>query len=131
MRQRIVFWLCALVLVFAAGQSRAVDPDPCIPPDTIFALKIRPRQILTSALVKDLGWDELFKTTLAAVGPVQEFLDTAGLRIDRDLESILWCMPSCPLVERLEVEEWIIDPETGERVLRQKTPIAGEKPAQL
>ena len=67
----------------------AVEPDPCIPPDTIFALKIRPRQILTSALVKDLGWDEVFKATLAAVGPAQEFLDIAGLRIERDVESIL------------------------------------------
>jgi len=130
MRMGTAYWLCALIMGSAAGQVRAVEPDPCIPPDTIFALKVRPRQILTSALVKDLGWDELFKTTLAAVGPVQEFLDTAGLRIDRDLESILWCMPSCPLVEELE-QESIIDPETGERVVRQKSPIAGQKPAQL
>jgi len=129
MRQRIVFWLCALVLVFAAGQSRAVDPDPCIPPDTIFALKIRPRQILTSVLVKDLGWDELFKTTLAAVGPVQEFLDTAGLRIDRDLESILWCMPSSPLVDDHDAPQKAIDPDTGD-IIQPDRP-AGEKPAKL
>ena len=89
MRQWTCYWICALVLGSAAGQIWAVEPDPCIPPDTIFALKIRPRQILTSALVKDLGWDELFKATLAAVGPAQEFLDIAGLRIERDVESIL------------------------------------------
>jgi hypothetical protein len=131
MRQWTGFWFSALVLACAAGHGGAVEPDPCIPPDTIFAMKIRPRQILTSALVKDLGWDELFKTTLAAVGPAQEFLDIAGLRIERDVESILWCMPSSPLVEEPEVQEWIIDPETGERIQRQKLPIAGEKPTKL
>ena len=110
MRQWTCYWICALVLGSAAGQVWAVEPDPCIPPDTIFALKIRPRQIPTSALVKDLGWDELFKATLAAVGPAQEFLDIAGLRIERDVESILWCMPS-----------EIIQPDRP----------AGEKPAQL
>ena len=123
-------WISALALVFAAGRALAVEPDPCIPPDTIFAMKIRPRQILTSALVKDLGWDELFKTTLAAVGPVQEFLETAGLRIDRDLESILWCMPSSPFVDDPDDDPdappKAIDPETGEIIQLQP---AGEKPS--
>ena len=95
MRQRSVYWLCALIMGSAAGQVRAVDPDPCIPPDTIFAMKVRPRQILTSALAKDLGWDKLLKTTLAAEKPVQEFLDAAGLRLDLML-SRFSC--ACPLV---------------------------------
>jgi hypothetical protein len=129
MRQRSVYWLCALILGSAAVQVRAVEPDPCIPPDTIFALKVRPRQILTSPLVKDLGWDELFKTTIAAVGPVQEFLDTAGLRIERDLESILWCMPSSPLVDDPDAQPMAINPETGE-IIQPDRP-AGEKPAKL
>jgi hypothetical protein len=127
MHKRIGFWLCALTLVFAAGQARAVEPDPCIPPDTIFAMKIRPRQILTSALVKDLGWDELFKTTLAADEPVQEFLETAGLRIERDLESILFCMPSSPIVADPDAPPQANDPET-EETIRPDQP-AGEKPA--
>ena len=129
MRQWTVCWLWALVLGFTAGQVRAVEPDPCIPPDTLFALKVRPRQILTSALVKDLGWDELFKTTLAAVGPAQDFLDTAGLRIERDLESILWCMPSSPLVDDPDAPPMAIDPETWE-IIQPDRP-AGEKPALL
>lgn len=108
---------------------QAVETDPCIPPDTIFALKIRPRQILTSALVKDLGWDELLKTTLAAVGPAQEFLDIAGLRIERDVESILWCMPSSPLVDDPDAPPMAINPETGE-IIQPDRP-AGEKPAKL
>ena len=128
MRQWAVCWLWALVLGFAAGQVRAVEPDPCIPPDTIFAMKVRPRQILTSALVKDLGWDELFKTTLAGVGPVQEFLETAGLHIDRDVESILWCMPSSPLVDDPDAPPKAIDPKTGE-IIQPDRP-AVEKPAE-
>ena len=127
MRMGTAYWLCALIMGSAAGQVRAVEPDPCIPPDTIFAMKVRPRQILTSALVKDLGWDELFKTTLAAVGPVQEFMDTAGLRIDRDLESILFCMPSSPIVADPDVPPQANDPET-EEIIRPDQP-AGEKPA--
>ncbi len=122
-------WLCALVLGYGACRAHAVEPYPCIPPDTIFAMKIRPRQILTSALVKDLGWDELFKTTLAAVGPVQDFMDTAGLRIDRDLESILWCMPSSPLVDDPDAPPMAIDPESGE-IIQPDRP-AGEKPDKL
>jgi len=127
MRKRTAYWLCALIMGSAAGQVRAVEPDPCIPPDTIFALKVRPRQILTSPLVKDLGWDELFKTTIAAVGPVQEFLDTAGLRIDRDLESILFCMPSSPIVADPDAPPKADGPET-EEIIRPDQP-AGEKPA--
>ena len=69
MRHWTVGWICTLVLAFAAGPARTMEPDPCIPPDTLFALKVRPRQILTSALVKDLGWDELLKNTLATIGP--------------------------------------------------------------
>jgi exonuclease VII small subunit len=79
--------------------------------------------------VKDLGWDELLKTTLAAVGPAQEFLDIAGLRIERDVESILWCMPSSPLVDDPDAPPMAINPETGE-IIQPDRP-AGEKPAKL
>ena len=127
MRQWTVGWICTLVLAFAAGPARTMEPDPCIPPDTLFALKVRPRQILTSALVKDLGWDELLKNTLATIGPAQEFLDTAGLRMDRDLESILWCMHISPLVADPDAVPLAIDPETGE-IIQPDRP-AGEKPA--
>jgi len=121
MRQRSVYWLCALIMGSAAGQVRAVDPDPCIPPDTLFAMKVRPRQILTSALAKDLGWDKLLKTTLAAEKPVQEFLEAAGLRLDRDVESILLCMPTCPILEDPDIPPMALDPKTG-KIIQPKTP---------
>ena len=42
MRQWTIGWICTLVLAFAAGPARTMEPDPCIPPDTLFALKVRP-----------------------------------------------------------------------------------------
>lgn len=122
MRAWITNWICTLILGFAASKVQAIEPDPCIPPDTIFAMKIWPRQILTSALGKDLGWDKLVKTILAAEKPAQEFLETAGLCLERDLESILLCMPSSPLLAEPEKPAKAIDPETGE--INQKEPPA-------
>lgn len=98
MPARISGWICTLLLAFYSGKVFGIEPAPCIPPDTVFAMKIKPRQILASALVKDLGWDDLLKAALAANGPVKEFIDTAGLRIDRDLESILWCQACSPFL---------------------------------
>ncbi len=98
MPAQISGWICILLLAFCSGKVFGIEPDPCIPPDTVFAMKIKPRQILASALVKDLGWDDLLKAALAANGSVKEFIDTAGLRIDRDLESILWCQSCSPFL---------------------------------
>lgn len=102
----------------------AIEPDPNIPPDTVLVAHFRPRQLFTSSLVKDQGLDEMVKTTLASIGPVSDFLDTSGLRIDRDVESVLVCMSNSPFTVRHEA--LAIDGETGEVI----QPKAGEKPAE-
>lgn len=114
MRPKHASLVMASLSFLFAGPALAIEPDSFIPPETAFVAQIRPKQLLRSSLFKEQGWDKALQTTFECVGPVAEFLETASLCFDRDLESILFCLPFTPLLQAVTPDAVGIDQKTGE-----------------
>jgi hypothetical protein len=85
--------------------SRSIEPDKSIAPDTVFVGFVRPRLLMTSALVKSQGWDELLKTLIATNGLLQEFLENAGINPLTQIDSVLVTSTVFPILVNPSQEE--------------------------
>lgn len=85
----LAFWILPfLFLAWIPPKAEAIDPDPKTPPDSTFVIQVRPKQLMNSSLVKNLGWDVLLKTLVATNGPMQEFLENSGVDPFQHIDSI-------------------------------------------
>lgn len=96
---------CLLTLLVQSSSSRALEPAKFLPPDTVFVALVRPKPVMTSALVKSQGWDELLKAMVATNGPAQEFLENAGLNPFTQIDSVLVASTVFPLLVNPSPEE--------------------------
>ena len=101
---RILIRLAMLLTLFPA-RAGAIEPEKFLPPDTVFVGMVRPRQVMTSALAKSQGWDDLLKAKVATNGQAQEFLENVGLNPFTQIDSVLIASTVFPLLVNPTPEE--------------------------
>ena len=94
----MTLFCCLFALISLVCRCPAIEPESMIPSDCTFVAKIRPKQLMNSSLVKNLGWDTLLKTLVATNGPLQEFLENSGVDPFQHVESIFIASSFSPLM---------------------------------